>query len=44
MQWPPMTMGFAVTDTQMAGLAVGDNVAFSFRMEGSKATIVSIKK
>ena len=44
LQWPPMTMGFAVTDAQLAGLAVGDNVAFSFRMEGSKASIVSIKK
>ena len=44
LQWPPMTMGFAVTDAQLAGLVVGDNVAFSFRMEGSKATIVSIHK
>lgn len=43
-QWPPMTMGFAVTPDQLKGLAVGDHVAFSFRLDGGKATIVSIKK
>ncbi|AXI61335.1 heat-shock protein HtpX [Pseudomonas kribbensis] len=44
LQWPPMTMGFAATQEQLAGLTVGDRVRFSFRMEGSKATIVSINK
>ncbi|WP_085585630.1 MULTISPECIES: copper-binding protein [unclassified Pseudomonas] len=44
LQWPPMTMGFAATPAQLAGLAVGDRVRFSFRMEGSKAVIVSIKQ
>ncbi|WP_085604537.1 MULTISPECIES: copper-binding protein [unclassified Pseudomonas] len=44
LQWPPMTMGFAATQEQLAGLAVGDRVKFSFQMEGSKATIVSINK
>ncbi len=44
LQWPPMTMGFAATEEQLAGLAVGDRVKFSFRMEGSKATLVSISQ
>ncbi|WP_065260019.1 copper-binding protein [Pseudomonas bananamidigenes] len=44
LQWPPMTMGFAATQEQLAGLAVGDRVKFSFRMEGSKAMLVSISK
>lgn len=43
-QWPPMTMAFAVTQDQLTGLNVGDRVTFSFRVEGGKATIVSIKK
>ncbi|MBA5979043.1 copper-binding protein [Pseudomonas sp. MD195_PC81_125] len=43
-QWPPMTMAFSVTEDQLAGLATGDRVSFSFRLEGGKATIVSIKK
>ena len=43
-QWPPMTMAFSVTENQLAGLMVGDRVSFSFRLEGSRATIVSIKK
>src|SRR5476651_1774514 len=41
-QWPPMTMGFSVTEDQLTGLTVGDRVTFSFRLEGGKATIVSI--
>ncbi|MGY2440307.1 copper-binding protein [Pseudomonas sp. SDO52101_S400] len=44
LQWPPMTMGFAATQEQLAGVAVGDRVKFSFRMEGSKATLLSISK
>ncbi len=43
-QWPPMTMAFSVTESQLAGLTVGDRVSFSFRLEGGKAAIVSIKK
>lgn len=43
-QWPPMTMAFAATENQLAGLVVGDRVSFSFRLEGGKAAIVSIKK
>jgi len=43
-QWPPMTMGFSVTEDQLKGLMAGDRVTFSFRLEGGKATIVSIKK
>ena len=43
-QWPPMTMAFSVTEKQLTGLIVGDRVSFSFRQEGGKATIVSIKK
>jgi Cu(I)/Ag(I) efflux system protein CusF len=43
-QWPPMTMAFSVTEKQLAGLIVGDRVSFSFRQEGGKAAIVSIKK
>jgi Cu(I)/Ag(I) efflux system periplasmic protein CusF len=43
-QWPPMTMAFSVTEDQLTGLKAGDRVAFSFRLEGGKATIVSIQK
>ncbi|APO84303.1 copper-binding protein [Pseudomonas putida] len=43
-QWPPMTMAFSVAEEQLTGLKVGDDVSFSFRLEGGKATIVSIKK
>ncbi|MCF7530688.1 copper-binding protein [Pseudomonas petrae] len=43
-QWPPMTMAFAVTEDQLIGLTTGDRVSFSFRLEGSKASIVSMKK
>jgi len=43
-QWPPMTMAFSVAEDQLTGLKVGDRVSFSFRLEGGKATIVSIKK
>jgi len=43
-QWPPMTMAFAVAEDQLTGLAVGNHVSFSFRLEGGKATIVSITK
>ena len=43
-QWPPMTMAFSVTEDQLAGLTAGDRVTFSFRLDGNKATIVSIKK
>jgi Cu(I)/Ag(I) efflux system protein CusF len=43
-QWPPMTMAFSVTQDQVTGLTAGDRVTFSFRLDGNKATIVSIKK
>lgn len=43
-QWPPMTMAFAATSEQLAGLAIGDRVTFAFRLEGGAATILSIKK
>ncbi|AZE48638.1 hypothetical protein C4K04_2966 [Pseudomonas chlororaphis] len=43
-QWPPMTMAFAATAQQLQGLATGDRVTFSFRLEGGAATIVSIRK
>lgn len=43
-QWPPMTMAFSVTEDQLKGLTVGDRVTFSFRLEGGRATIVSISK
>jgi Cu(I)/Ag(I) efflux system protein CusF len=43
-QWPPMTMAFSVTEDQLKGLTAGDRVSFSFRLEGGRATIVSIKK
>ncbi|WP_030131280.1 copper-binding protein [Pseudomonas sp. QTF5] len=42
-QWPAMTMGFNATAKQLAGLKIGDQVAFEFRAEGMAATIVSIK-
>ncbi len=44
LQWPPMIMAFSVTEDQLKGLTTGDRVSFSFRLEGSRATIVSIKK
>lgn len=43
-QWPPMTMAFAVADDQVVGLQAGDKVSFSFSQPGGRATIVSIKK
>lgn len=43
-QWPPMTMAFSATKDQLTGLSVGDRVTFSFRLDGGKATIESIKK
>jgi Cu(I)/Ag(I) efflux system periplasmic protein CusF len=43
-QWPPMTMAFSVTEDQLTGLTAGDRVSFSFRVEGGRATSVSIKK
>lgn len=43
-QWPPMTMAFSVTEDQLTGLKAGDRVAFSFRLDGGRATIVSIRK
>jgi len=43
-QWPAMTMAFSVTEDQLTGLTAGDRVSFSFRLEGGRATIVSIKK
>ncbi|HEX8594862.1 MAG TPA: copper-binding protein [Pseudomonas sp.] len=43
-QWPPMTMAFSVTEKQLAGLAVGDRVSFSFSLVDGKAAIVSINK
>lgn len=43
-QWPPMTMAFSATQEQLKGLTVGDHVKFSFRIDGGKATIVSIGK
>ncbi|TDV37514.1 Cu(I)/Ag(I) efflux system protein CusF [Pseudomonas helmanticensis] len=43
-QWPPMTMAFSVSDDQLKGLKAGDRVSFSFRLDGGRATIVSISK
>jgi Cu(I)/Ag(I) efflux system protein CusF len=42
LQWPAMTMAFNAITKQLAGLKVGDQVAFEFRAEGMTATIVSI--
>ncbi len=44
LQWPPMTMAFSVAQDQLSGLAPGDRVSFSFRLEGNSASIVSIGK
>lgn len=43
-QWPPMTMAFSVTEDRLKGLTAGDRVSFSFRLEGGRAAIVSIRK
>lgn len=39
-----MTMAFKASAQQLDGLKVGDNVEFDFRMDGSTATIVDIRK
>ncbi|NWC82179.1 copper-binding protein [Pseudomonas putida] len=44
LKWPAMTMGFNATAQQLEGLKAGDKVEFDFRMEGSAATIVDIRK
>ena len=44
LKWPAMTMAFKASAQQLDGLKVGDNVAFDFRMDGSTATIVDIRK
>lgn len=44
LKWPAMTMGFKATAQQLEKLKVGDKVAFDFRMDGSSATIVDIRK
>lgn len=44
LKWPAMTMGFKASTQQLEKLNVGDKVAFDFRMEGSTATIVDIRK
>lgn len=44
LQWPPMTMPFKATASQLEGLAVGDKVNFDFRNEGGSASIVNIRK
>ena len=44
LQWPAMTMGFSATGEQLDGLKVGDKVDFDFRMQGSAATIIEIRK
>ncbi|AYC33076.1 heat-shock protein HtpX [Pseudomonas cavernae] len=43
LQWPAMTMAFSATPVQLAGLRVGDRVAFEFRAAGMNASIMSIK-
>ncbi|MCP8632924.1 copper-binding protein [Pseudomonas mosselii] len=44
LKWPAMTMGFKASAQQLDDLKVGDKVAFDFRMEGSTARIVDIRK
>jgi hypothetical protein len=39
-----MTIAFSVTEDRLTGLTAGDRVSFSFRVEGGRGTIVSIKK
>ncbi|WP_288907814.1 copper-binding protein [uncultured Desulfovibrio sp.] len=45
LNWPAMTMGFAVEDAALLdGLKPGDAVRFDFRMEGTKAVIVDLER
>ena len=44
LKWPAMTMGFKASAQQLEKLKVGDKVAFDFKMDGSTATIVDIRK
>ena len=44
LKWPAMTMAFKASAQQLDGLKVGDNVEFDFRMDGSTATLVDIRK
>ena len=42
--WPAMTMTFTAGPSQLLGLGQGDEVAFSFRQQGSRSVITSIAK
>lgn len=44
LKWPAMTMPFSVDDKALFGkLKAGEKVDFEFKLEGVKATIVSVK-
>lgn len=39
-----VALSFSVLAEELKGLTTGDRVSFSFRLEGGKASIVSIRK
>jgi Cu(I)/Ag(I) efflux system periplasmic protein CusF len=43
-RWPAMTMGFAAEPALLAGLEVGDRVAFDVEITGSSGKVTSISK
>lgn len=42
--WPAMQMSFAATANQLAGLQVGDKVAFDIAWDGKAGSVTSISK
>ncbi|MEO6041537.1 MAG: copper-binding protein [Croceibacterium sp.] len=42
--WPAMTMGFKADETMRQKVAVGDQVAFSFKLSGSDGELTAISK
>jgi len=44
LDWPAMTMGFAATPQQLAGIKVGDKVDFEIDWDGKAGKITKIAK
>lgn len=44
LQWPAMTMGFAIKPELLAGIKVGDKVNFKIDWDGITGTVTDIRK
>ena len=44
LDWPAMTMGFAIKPDQLSGIKVGDKVNFEIDWDGKAGTITKITK